>query len=279
MNTQDFSQDILAKIEERHMAPRPRWQVVFVRVLWWLMAVVALLLGGLAFASVLFFAREQLWDALASQVGGGDVLRLVPLFWIMLFLALAYGAYRELRATPRGYRYEASFLVVGVFIGSMTLGGLVCVAGYEALPHEFLRDRLPGYETIVPDPPMAWHRPTVGRYAGIVLSTTTQGFVLKDLDGAERVIEITSTTRWLLPVPLQADVRIKTVCTRATSSEALFLIEARPAYRTRRPVLERALDRRVELRHRAEELRERLNDRREDHRVPPMDDERRPFQP
>lgn len=231
MNPNDFSQDILAKIEEQHLEPRPRWQFFVIRALWWVMALVTTIIGGIAFASVLFFIQEQEWDWVLSRATFADVLRSIPFAWIVIFILFAIVTMYDIRATKRGYRYETPVLLALIALSSMVLGGAVYASGYEAKPHEFLRDRLPGYRAIAPDPQMIWQEPQLGRFAGVVLATSTEGFVLRDQGGEARSITIVTTSNWLLPIAPEPGLPVKTLCEGAGTSTEWVLIEARPWWR------------------------------------------------
>lgn len=231
MNPSDFSHDILAKIEEQHLEPRPRWQFFLIRSLWWVMALVTTIIGGIAFASVLFFMQEQEWDWVLSHATFADVLRSIPFAWIVIFVLFAIVTMYDIRATKRGYRYETPVLLALIVLSSMALGGAVYALGYEAKPHEFLRDRMPGYRSIAPDPQALWQQPRLGRFAGVVLATSTRGLILRDQAGESHSITIVTTSNWVLPLPPQPGLQLKTLCESAEAPSEWVLIEARPWWR------------------------------------------------
>lgn len=256
MNPSDFSQDILAKIEEQHLEPRPRWQFFLVRALWWVMALVTTVIGGIAFASVLFFMQEQEWDWVLHRATFADVLRSIPFVWIVIFVLFAIVTMYDIRATKRGYRYETPALLALIVLSSMILGGAVYASGYEARPHEFLRDRVPGYRVIAPDPQLLWQEPHLGRFAGVVLATSTQGFILRDQAGESRSITVVTTSNWVLPLPPQPGLQLKTLCEGAEAPTEWVLVEARPWWRrpSREPT--RNFQKRAPLREERRELKE-----------------------
>ena len=270
MNPHEFSQDILATIEKQHIEPRPRWLVLLIRAAWWAMAFCTVVLGGLAFASILFFVRE---GSIPSERPFPAFLRGLPVLWLLAFGVLAILAYLDVRATPKGYRYPHVVLMLAVVFGSVCVGTGVYAAGYETVPHQFLGERLPGYNVVSPDPSMAWHQPEAGRYTGVILSTTTHGFLLRDASGEEYEVRVSTTSRWLLPREPAPHVLIKTLAAPVKAEEDeedhLTLIEARPLYRVPRPVLERSAERRLREEPRLREkpskrevLKERMRERR-----------------
>ncbi len=231
MNTNDFSQDILAKIEERHIEPRPRWQFFLMRSLWWGMAFVTTVIGGIAFASVLFFVREQEWGWVARESGMVGVMRAIPLLWLLLFAVFVLATLYDVRATRRGYRYETWLLVGGIVLASSALGGVVYASGLEAYSHDFLQARVPAYRAIAPDPALLWQAPQQGRFIGVVSATSSEGFVLHDQSGNSRAMLVTSSSRWLVPQSPVPGLSVKVVSKGTSSTEAFELVEARPLRR------------------------------------------------
>ncbi len=265
MNPSDFSQDILAKIEEQHLEPRPRWQFFVVRSLWWLMAIVTTTLGGIAFASVLFFLREQEWGWVIRQSGAFGVLRAIPLLWLLVFALFALLTVYDVRATRRGYRYQTGVIVGVILLASGVLGGVVYASGFEAYSHDFLQARVATYRVLAPDPALIWQAPQQGRFIGVVSATSSEGFVLRDQVGDARAIVLTSSSRWLVPQPANVGLPLKVVCESTSATTTWNLLEARPL-RARAPVFAPQPQPPAPLRPlppRLERLREQREDRRE----------------
>ncbi len=265
MNSTDFSQDILAKIEEQHLEPRPRWQFFLVRSLWWMMAIITTTFGGIAFATVLFFLREHEWGWVIRQSGAFGVLRAIPLLWLLIFALFALLTVYDVRATRRGYRYQTWVIVGGMLLASGMLGGVVYASGFEAYSHDFLQARVAAYRALAPDPALMWQAPQQGRFIGVVSATSSEGFVLRDQVGDARAILLTSSSRWLVPQPAQIGLPLKVVCESAVATTTWNLLEARPL-RARTPVLGPQVQPPVPLRPlppRLERLREKREDRRE----------------
>ncbi len=265
MNPSDFSQDILAKIEEQHLEPRPRWQFFVVRSLWWLMAIVTTTLGGIAFASVLFFLREQEWGWVIRQSGAFGVLRAIPLLWLLVFALFALLTVYDVRATRRGYRYQTGIIVGVILLASGVLGGVVYASGFEAYSHDFLQARVATYRVLAPDPALLWQAPQQGRFIGVVSATSSEGFVLRDQVGDARAIVLTSSSRWLVPQPANVGLPLKVVCESTAATTTWNLLEARPL-RARAPVFAPQAQPPVPVRPlppRLERLREKREDRRE----------------
>jgi hypothetical protein len=269
MNPSDFSQDILAKIEEQHLEPRPRWQFFVVRSLWWLMAIITTTLGGIAFATVLFFLREHEWGWVIRQSGAFGVLRAIPLLWLLIFALFALLTVYDVRATRRGYRYQTGVIVGVIVLASGVLGGVVYASGFEAYSHDFLQARVATYRALAPDPALLWQAPQQGRFIGVVSATSSEGFVLRDQVGDARAILLTSSSRWLVPQPANVGLPLKVVCESTAASTTWNLLEARPL-RARAPVLAPQAQPPVPVRPlppRLERRREKREDRREQRNI------------
>ncbi len=226
MNTHDFSQDILARIESEHIAPRSRFVVLVRRGLWYGLAGVMVIAGGTAFATILFFAREQEWREVVSM-NMLENMHIIPLVWIGAFLLFACLTLIDVRALPRGYRYETGMVLLLVMMASMAVGMGVYAVGLEEAPHTALGRAVPAYRELFPDPALAWHRPQAGRYVGIVSATSSQGFILTGRGGNEWRISVATSSRLLPFRVIDVGIPIRTVCT-STNEGDLVLLEARP---------------------------------------------------
>lgn len=226
MNTHDFSQDILARIESEQIAPRSRVMVLARRALWWMGAVVTIMAGGIAFATILYFAREQEWSEIFSP-HAMDAFRVLPFLWIGAFFLFASLTVLDVRAMPRGYRHETFFLLGMVLVASVGVGGIVYAIGYEDAPHYALTKASSTYQQLVPDPVQAWNRPALGRYTGVVSATSSQGFVLLSPEGEEVRVLMASTSHWFIVHDPTPGIVLKMRGVFVTSG-TVRLIEARP---------------------------------------------------
>ncbi len=242
---QDFSQAIIARIEEQHVEPRAAWIFRARRVVLVVGGVITMVAGGLAFASLLYIVHEQEWG-IAWQ--SGRLWRALPFVWLGVFLAFLLATVRDVQEAPRGYKYEAWIVALVVFVGSASIGGLVYAAGYEHVPDAVIRDSVTSYEWLVPSPDQIWHSPEQGRYAGLVVTSTAQGLRLEGVDGQSYEVHISTSSAPVVARMMEPGMRVKLFATStewlgqglAPVPSAVRVLEAHPRFK--RPLLQRRDD-------------------------------------
>lgn len=270
----DISQAVLDRIQEQGIEPRSAWLFQAHRVILWVGGVVCMIGGGIAFASLLYLTQEQEW-VLAWEVG--MFWRALPVVWLAGFFAFLFLGIRDVQGAPKGYKYESWLVATAVFVGSVGIGGVVYAAGYEHVPDRWVRETVPVYQELAPSPEAVWHQPDQGRYAGMLLATSTEGVVLEGIDGERYVLQMANTGTEPLPmlarsielgsrVKLRGSARLMDDAPQATSSVHLF--EARPWFKREalqeRDDLPEARRERLERREERFRLRESLRERKEE---------------
>jgi hypothetical protein len=177
----DFSDQLLKKIEQEHIRPVPRWVVETRRVLVWVSVVLGLLCGGLLL-SLLFLAALQVDLEFLRVSSLGSALRLlleyVPLVWVGLFILFCVIEVILLRGRTRLYRYPISVMVGLVLLGVSVFGLGFYVSRIPARVQSSMERRLPPplRARFVPGRPLP--RPEEGVLFGEVVEVSTSTFQL-----------------------------------------------------------------------------------------------------
>lgn len=273
----DISQAVLDRIQEQGIEPRSAWLFQAHRVILWVGGVVCMIGGGIAFASLLYLTQEQEW-VLAWEVG--MFWRALPVVWLAGFFAFLFLGIRDVQGAPKGYKYESWLVATAVFVGSVGIGGVVYAAGYEHVPDRWVRETVPVYQELAPSPEAVWHQPDQGRYAGMLIATSTEEVTLEGIDGERYVLQMASTSLDRVPgtprfmdvgsrIKLRGSARLMDDTSQVTSS--VQLLEARPWFK--REALQERDDRperrreRIERRDERFRFRERLRERKEEMEV------------
>lgn len=175
-NKPTITEKILERIETT--TPHSRTYFTLRNAGMWLLAAVSIVVGALAVGSILFRAANV---GMALGPGGprvGSLVRLVPVVWVALVAGFGYLAYREVRATRKGYKYELSTILLTMVLTSMVLGVTFYVTGAG-----FRLDRLAGryvpfhtpLERIQED---GWLRPEHGFLVGVISEEAEEGDAL-----------------------------------------------------------------------------------------------------
>jgi hypothetical protein len=125
------------------------------------------------------------WDIYA-QVEKNRImyeLSVIPYLWIVFLAASVFYANYFFNQTNKGYRYKRS----GILVGSVAVGAIFGVSFYfYGLAEEidnYLLETIPCYHQITGNHAVLWMNPNKGLLAGIVLATTSRGFVVMDFSG------------------------------------------------------------------------------------------------
>lgn len=177
----DFSDQLLKKIEQEHIRPVPRWVVETRRVLVWVSLALGLLCGGLLL-SLLFLAALRVDLEFLRVSSLGSALRLlleyVPLVWVGLFILFCVIEVVLLRGRTRLYRYPMSVMVGLVLLGVSVFGLGFYVSQIPARVQSSMERRLPPpfRARLMPGRPLP--RPEEGVLFGEVGEVATSSFQL-----------------------------------------------------------------------------------------------------
>lgn len=164
----DLEHKILASIERQKLQPKPAYVFFARRSVFWLLAIVSIVLGGIS-AAILFywlggFLRDgrQIFDNVPLE----EVLFSIPVAWLVtmpLFIASANFGFRH---TRRGYRRNPAKMIALSMAASLMLGGLLQGFGIGFHIHKFLKINMPYYERLTHIPFAEWSRPDEGFLGG-----------------------------------------------------------------------------------------------------------------
>lgn len=133
--------------------PKPRWHFLLKRVVFWTLAGLSVVIGGIAasVASYVFLDNDglgtlgqpTLQDALR------DFARSIPYVWLCVLGLFAASAFFWFRQTRKGYRY-ATAIVVGAVIGlSFGLGFILDMFDFGHTVHKYLLSNTTVYDLLI----------------------------------------------------------------------------------------------------------------------------------
>ena len=103
MNEQ-LPENIIKTIDERNLVPTARWRFLLTRSVFWILAVLSVVVGGIAFgvADYVFFDNDGISFASLQQSSIQDVAQSIPYVWLVILAILTLTAYYGFRKTRRG---------------------------------------------------------------------------------------------------------------------------------------------------------------------------------
>lgn len=205
---------ILQAIRSRDICPKPKWHFLARTFSIWVVFGVALFLGSVAVA-VIIFAFVNADIGLYRLVGRGPVmgiLKTVPILWLSSFVILLAVAEYAVTNTKRGYKYTVAQVgLVNIFV-SVILGGVLYSVGFGYAVDRELSERVQAYRPILEDQLSFLIQPERGLLAGeVILVTTTEAyhFQLRDFSGKDWYVrQIGLDNSQLVSVVPRAQVQI-----------------------------------------------------------------------
>jgi hypothetical protein len=176
------SEKILERIKAGNVAPRSRLFFSAKNAGLWTLAGLSVLVGALAVSSILFRVINipRVLPPGLPPPPFATFLYLVPFLWIVLFGTFSYLAYREVRSTKRGYRYELRALLLMLLILTGGLGYAFYRTGTGIVLDRFAAKHVPFQRDLEGLQRERWQSPERGFLVGELTASTPSGIVLLD---------------------------------------------------------------------------------------------------
>lgn len=190
----NFGEEILHKIKDEKLQPKPRWQFLFKDYVVWCIGALALFLGAIAM-SLIFYMSSYEDLGLYNRAGGHpwEVLFLVvPFFWIICLALLVFVVSYNVKHTKKGYRYPLPLILIFIIIASIILGGVFYAIGFGERVDDELGKRAPFYDRVINPHVDFWSRPEEGRLMGMIISQSgEEEYILVDRERGEWSVSVT----------------------------------------------------------------------------------------
>jgi hypothetical protein len=164
----DLEHKILESIERQNLTPKPAYVFFAKRGVFWLLAILSIILGSISFAVLLYGASGFLKNGLDAfdEVPFDEFLLGIPIVWLMTLPLFAASAYIGFRHTRRGYRVRPVITMAVSLLASLVIGAVLHLVGAGKHTDEYLERSVPFYERITHIPYDEWSRPDQGFLGG-----------------------------------------------------------------------------------------------------------------
>jgi len=183
MENSNISKMILEKIKGEKIMPASRWKFILKNYFLWLFIVLAIVIGSLSAAIILFMLGNNDWDLFRR--GGGwwqFIAHTIPYFWIVILLGVILAADYNFKHTKSGYRYHIFNILAGIIAISFIIGGIIYITGFSDDLEEMAAQQVPYYNKLVGHRYQFWNQPERGLLAGdVILVISPYEFNLVDI--------------------------------------------------------------------------------------------------
>jgi len=188
MDYQDFSKNIINKIKESKIKPKPKWQFIFLNFFIWFLGLIALALSALVFSVIIHIFIYNDWDAM--QYIGGNFIKfifiIIPYFWLVFLLGFSLALFFIIRRTKKGYKYSFWKISLASIVLSVFLGSLFYGIGMGRAIDESLSQKNNFYRKVINRRLEHWTKPEKGFLGGMIKSIDTdKSFFLIDFNNQE----------------------------------------------------------------------------------------------
>lgn len=180
MEETNLENKILEKIQE--IKPMPKAYFVAKNILLWVLWIMSIVVGALAFSVTQHMIVNNDWDMYkyVSDNLFAFILSTLPYFWILIMIAFVITAYINFAHTKGAYKYKIQTVIVSSLIFSVLLGVGFSYAQVGENIDKILSDNIPQYkQSKVLKENEFWNKPIRGILSGEILSVNDNGFVLQ----------------------------------------------------------------------------------------------------
>jgi len=207
------SEKTFKTIQDKHIVPQPKWQMVLRNHIFWLLFGLSVIIGALAVSIVLFILSERDWDVYRylDKSLAEYIMISIPYLWLFILILFALSSYYYFKNTSKGYRYDMSAILMASFSASILIGTILFFGGIDFRLQEILADNFPFYNNLVYTDEDVWDSAERGLLGGEVIEIRgSDQFILRDMEGGMWSIGMVSTS-WPEKLIFQRGLRIKII--------------------------------------------------------------------
>ncbi len=209
----DNSKKIIERIKKEGIKPIPKSYFRLKNGLLWVLFVLGIFVGAMAFSVILFTIQQVDFDLVAHMQHSRleFVLGLLPLFWLSLLIVFIVVAIVGIKNSRKGYKFTFLQLVGFNVALSVLVGTLLFIGSDMARKLErAFAIRVSLYESIEEKKTRIWSMPEQGYLSGVILRT--DGDTLLILDAQKEEWKILYEGAFVPPVvSLEAGEQVKFV--------------------------------------------------------------------
>jgi len=210
----DISKKVLNKIKKDQIKPKPKWEFLLKKSVFWGLFGLSIIIGGVAASIIIFMIMTNDWD-IPRHLGNSTpafIFKTLPYFWIIILSAFIGIAYYNFKHTDTGYKYRFSlFVVINILISVIIGFGLFNFGAAKRIDKAFL-DHAPLYQELNHKPRVQmWTQPENGLLGGEVIELLEDNqFQIIDFQDKKWII-INTDPKSLEKPPIKEGIIIQSV--------------------------------------------------------------------
>ena len=186
------SQKLINKIVSEKIKPSPRWHFILKNYSLWIVFILSMVFGGIAFSIILYWAVET-DHSLFLSLSYSKIQFLIaslPFLWIISLLVFLAVSFIGIRHTRTGYRYPLlKILSINIAI-SILLGAIFFFSGGAGTIDRIFTEKIPAYRGIEENKISRWTDPENGFLSGVIIEDNDMNIIIEDSSGKKWEISI-----------------------------------------------------------------------------------------
>jgi len=186
MDKNKLAQEVIKKIKERSVKPKPRWQFLASNYSLWFAGVVAIVMGGVSISVIIYLIKDNDWQVYEQMDDNlfSFIFLTLPYLWLIFLVVFALAAHFNLKNTKKGYRLRLPTLLSAMILLSFVLGGAFYSIGIgKAIDMKF-KDKYPVYYKLLSHRDTIWKKHSRGFLGGTIIQVNSENdFYLIDMEG------------------------------------------------------------------------------------------------
>ena len=184
MEKENFAQNIINKIREDKLEPKPRWHFILKNYFLWLFGLLSIIIGSLS-VSVLMYLINHSHITINSDSGYlKSVIISLPYFWFLFFSLFVFIVYYNIKHLKKGYKYSPYLIVVASFLMTIILGQALYFSGVAKKIDDVLGVNSGLYQEIFNPSVKHVFNPGQGRLVGVIPTPHNEDLIeLVDING------------------------------------------------------------------------------------------------
>jgi len=184
----DIKNNILKKIENKNLLPKPKWHFLAKEYFVWIMGVLFVFVEGMVFSLIIFRFSNSDFDTLFSFTNNffEFAIKYAPYLWIFFFIFFLVVSVYNFLHTKRGYRFNIVKIASFVFLISIVFGFFFYKIGLADMADHQLGRNLSFYQEMREQRKELWNNPEAGFLSGRIISyDKKKNLILRDFNGEE----------------------------------------------------------------------------------------------
>jgi len=186
------SQKLVNKIVSGDIKPSPRWHFVFKNYALWIVFILFMIFGSIAFSIILYWAVESDYSLFLSLSYSKIqfLIASLPFLWIIFLAVFLIVSIFGIRYTRTGYRYPLLKILSINIVISILLGVIFFYTGGAERMEKVFTENIPAYRGIEENKILRWSDPENGLLAGVIIEDNDGIIMIEDHSGNKWEISI-----------------------------------------------------------------------------------------